>query len=170
MKNISNAINTMLHTADLSSEHVDISQERNATPLHAGEEEQAYKVIDHCISTFGEEALHELQQHIEFLQEDFLAHLYARLTEKNLQLDEKLILSLTAENTLFLQCQEHEEALLAALGEDTDLLKRLQDLRAIAFISQGLLYIRNAKEEKPDASLAEYKVCLKGKLSHFYLR
>ncbi len=174
MKNVTNAINTMIHlyTAEgaLSSTHMDNTEApwRNTMPV--SEEEQAMKVITHCIQTFGGEAMQELEQHIETLQEDFLAHVHSRLAEKNIQLEEKLVLSLSPENTLLLQCQEHEEALLTALGEDDDLRKRLQELRSAAFISQGLHYVMNAQQENPDENLAEYKVCVKGKLSHFYLR
>ncbi len=174
MKNVTNAINSMLHLytapSPLSSEYVDSTPEAYLEHMPVGEEEQALSVITHCVQTFGGEAMQELEQHIERLQEDFLAHVHSRLAENKITLKEKLVLSLSNENMLLLQCQEYEEALLSAFGEDDELQKRLQALRAAAFLSQGLQYIIGAKQEKPEEHLGDYKVCIKGMLSHFYLR
>ncbi len=171
MKNVTNAINTMLHVhkasnVPMNGEKVSSWQEH----MPVAEEEQALSVIEHCVRTFGADALQELEERVELLQEEFLAHVCARLQEKNIRLDERLTLSLSHDNMLVLQCQEHEEALLAVLGEDALLRQRLQNLRAAAFLAQGLQYFSAAKAEKPVSHLGEYHICLKGKLSHFYLK
>ncbi len=180
MKNVTNttnAIDTMLHlhsassTASLDtplSSLENIHQHMPVTP--ANDEEQALNIVEHCLRSFGSDALQELESHMERLQEEFLAHLHTRLQERNIHLDEKLVLSLSNENTLVLQCQEHEEALLVALGEDEALRERLQELRSRALLAHGLQYVVSARDARPTADFAQYKVCVKGMLSHFYLR
>ncbi len=172
MKNVTNAIDTMLHVHKACSTPMNDGELAVSWQEHMPviEEEQALSVIEHCVQTFGQDALQELEERVEILQEEFLAHVRARLQEKNVQLEEKLVLSLSHDNLLVLQCQEHEEALLAALGEDVLLRQRLQSLRSAAFMAQGLHFFAASKKELPAAHLGDYHVCVKGKLSHFYLR
>ncbi len=184
MKNVTtatNAINTMLHVhsaqATESFGNTSSSQQKwqeqicaNATYNAAHEEEQSLNVVTHCLRNFGADALQELENHVERLQEEFLAHLHMLLQEKKIRLDEKLVLSLSNENTLVLQCQEHEEALLTALGENEALHDRLQELRSTALLAHGLHYALSAHDTKVTNNLAQYNVCVKGMLSHFYLK
>ncbi len=172
MKNVTNAINTMLHVhqaSDAAMKDSVLWQEPTST-MSMTDDEQAVSAIEHCIQNFGAEAVQELEEHVESLQEEFLAHVTTLLAEQDIHMDEKLVLSLSSDNTLLLQCQEQEEALLAALGEDALLRTRLQELRATAFLARGLQYMLAAREEKAPSTLAEYNVCVKGKLSHFYLK
>ncbi len=172
MKNVTNAIDTMLHVHKVSNASVNdalvtpILQE----PLSDTDEGQALNIIEHSVKTFGAEATQELEERIERLQEEFLAHVRQRLFEKNIRMDEKLVVSLSHDNMLVLQCQEQEEALLAALGEDEILHERLQQLRSAAFLAQALQYFTASHAEFPEVSTSEYHVCFKGKLSHFYLK
>ncbi len=174
MKKLTNAIDTMLRVHNVSDA---ASLANSASSLHhwqervpVNQEEQALQVVEHCLRTFGPEAMQELESHVEQLQEEFLAHLNTLLLEKNINLNEKLVLNLSNENVLVLQCQEQEEALLAILGENDVLHERLQELRAMALLAHGLQYAISARDAKAAANLAEYNVCVKGKLSHFYLR
>ncbi len=166
MKNVTNAIETMIHVHQASSAAM---KNGDSYPLCLLQEE-AVSAIEHCVNNFGQDAVQELEEYVEALQEEFLAHVHTLLEENSIHMDEKLMLSLSADNMLLLQCQEQEEALLAALGGDTFLRERLQNLRSAAFLARGLQYMLAAKAEKVPAHMAEYNVCVKGKLSHFYLK
>ncbi len=172
VKNVNNAINTMLNVQnELASLNV-------ATPsgtvwqedLPIASQEQTLEIVEHCILSFGIEALQELEEQIEKLQEEFLALLHSLLQAKKIKLKEKLVLSLCSENTLLLQCYEHEESLLAALGENESLNTRLKELRSKALLAQGLNYLLNAKNLNTLKDIPQYKICIKGALSHFYLK
>ncbi len=166
MRNVTNAINTMLHVHQADSAALKSSE---SSPVWLVQEE-AVSAIEQCVQSFGHEAMQELEGYVEFLQEEFLAHVHSLLEERNIHMDEKLMLSLSVDNMLLLQCQEQEEALLSALGEDTEVRERLEQLRSTAFLARGLQYMMAAKAQTPPAHMAEYNVCVKGKLSHFYLK
>ncbi len=166
MKNVSNAINTMLHVHS----DANTAMKNGAEAPVWLEQEEALSAIEHSVRTFGVQAIQDLEEYVEYLQGEFLAHVQSLLQEKNIHMDEKLMLTLSEDNTLLLQCQEHEEALLSALGEDALLREQLENLRSTAFMARGLQYMLAAKAQKVPAHMTEYNVCLKGKLSHFYLK
>ncbi len=172
VRNVINAIDTMLHVHQASSTEV---KSASASPMWEErmplvEQEHALGILESCVQAYGAEALQELEMYVEQLQEEFLAHVANALRERDIHMEEKLVLSLSSDNMLVLQCQEQEEALLAALGEDALLRQRLQTLRSTAFLAKGMQYMLAAKEEVAPTHMAEYNVCVKGQLSHFYLR
>ncbi len=172
VRNVTNAINTMLHVHQASDTAMKgesaLSMWEERMPMV--EQEQALGALEGCVQAYGAEALQELEMYVEQLQEEFLAHVANVLREKDIHMEEKLVLSLSSDNMLVLQCQEQEEALLAALGEDALLRQRLQTLRSMAFLAKGMQYMLAAREDVVPAHMAEYNVCVKGQLSHFYLR
>ncbi len=131
-------------------------------------EEQALSTINRCVKIFGDTATKELEEHMELLQEAFIAHLDTILQKHNISIQEKLTLSLSTDDTLILQCQEQEDALLNALGHDETIVNHLKELRKIALVGRGLDYILAVQADNSDEYLPQYKVCTKGALSHFY--
>ncbi len=181
MKDNTNAIETMLYlqkgdptapnrNAYLYTWHDDKVDAGTASQYDEDSDEQAIATIDQCIKFFGHAATRELEEHMEILQEEFLAHLEQLLQDNNINIQEKLILSLSADNQLILQCQEQEDALLLALGSDKKLLNNLQLLRKAALVSRGLDYILAVQNNNDDNNMPQYRVCTKGALSHFYLK
>ncbi len=181
MKDNTNAIDTMLclQKADMptSTRSIDLNtwylDEQSNMPNHSYSEEsdeQALTTINQCIRFFGHSATKELEGHLELLQEEFLAHLEELLQNNEINIQEKLTISLSSDNQLILQCQEQEEAILAALGTDDPLLKHLQALRKVALISRGLDYILSVQHGDGNTIIPQYNVCTKGALSHFYLK
>ncbi len=176
MKNQSNAIsnflNSMLHlqsTKDIAPMPLTTSaHEQENTRLEP--EEQALHTLSHCIDLFGEQAQEDLSTYMEQLQESFLARMQNIMQHHNIAINEKLLLSLSQNNTIVLECEEHEETLLEILGQDEDLRQQLQELRNAALKIRGLDYFMGAKDTHPAEELGQFKVCTKGALSHFYLR
>ncbi len=178
MKDSTNAINTMLclQKADhITSDpftkplHLTLDFAKSGAQVHVDDEEQALSTISRCVRFFGDTATRELEEHMELLQEAFIAHLENILQKNEIKIQEKLTLSLSTENTLILQCQEQEDELLNALGGDEIIINHLKELRKIALVGRGLNYILAVQASGNDDYLPQYKVCTKGALSHFYL-
>ncbi len=178
MKDNNNAIDTML-----CLQKVDTPTTERARPLYTWDDEydarlgeassehdeQALTTISQCVKLFGHSATKELEEHTDFLQEEFLAHLEKLLQAHDISIQEKLTISLSSDNQLILQCEENEDAILTALGTDETLLKHLQTLRKAALVSRGLDYILAVQTKSDMEFLPPYRVCTKGALSHFYL-
>ncbi len=181
MKDATNAINTMLYlqkadapTPDTTAKPIhsltwDYEEQNAEFEESAAHEKQALSTINRCVKFFGDAATKELEEHMELLQETFIAHLESVLQKHEIVIQEKLTLSLSASDTLILQCQGQEEDLLNALGDDATLLYYLKELRKIALVGRGLDYILAVQADyNNDEYLPQYKVCTKGALSHFY--
>ncbi len=133
-------------------------------------EEQALKTVLACMSKHKCSAHKAIEKHLENLQEIFFQRMTMLLHKKNVTTDEKFVMSLTENNTLCLQCQNDEDILLDALGNDEELLNCLCSLRSFAYIVRALEYFSASQEEYPASSFPQYKVCTKGLLTHFYLK
>ncbi len=181
VKNTTNAVDTMLclqkadstqgkRTANLHLAWSNIENTELGAQYDQDQEEHALGTISRCVNIFGNTATQEIEEQLEFLQEEFLAHLEMLLKKHGINIQEKLTISLTADNKLILQCQEEEELLLTALGDDTKLVKHLQTMQKAALVSRGLDYILAVQNKENLDNLPQYRVCTKGALSHFYLK
>ncbi len=170
---ISNSLKSMLHlqnTKDIAPMQFTTASTCTHKNTSLEPEEQALHTVTHCIDLFGEQAQEDLSTHMEQLQESFLSRMQNIMQHHGIAINEKLLLSLAQNNTIVLECEEHEETLLEILGQDEDLRKQLQDLRMAALRMRGLDYFMGAKDTHPADELGQFKVCTKGALSHFYLR
>ncbi len=131
---------------------------------------QSLMHMTQSIRVLGSSAAEALEEQIELLQNQFMTYLTTLLHEKGIVLEEKITLSLSQHNTLVLECAAHEDALLAALGDNEALVNCLRTLRAAALTERGLQYLTAAQQENISDTMPQYKVCAKGALSHFYLK
>ncbi len=155
--------------------HTGISDEEQAPNCAYKEREhrmssRALDMVQQCMAEFGDSAAQDLEAHMEVLQDAFLAHLNTLLHARGLALEEKIILSLSQHNTLFLECEGDEEIFLNALGDDTELVARLCLLRSAALMQRALQFFLESQTESVPDHMPQYKVCAKGQLSHFYLK
>ncbi len=181
VKDNTNAIDTMLflQKADMPASNrssslpawYDDEKNMDSNVTHEQDsDEQALATVGQCIKFFGQAATKEIEEHMEYLQEEFLNHLEDLLQSHNINIQEKLTISLSSDNQLILQCQEEEDALLSTLGTDELLLKHLHSLRKAALVSRGLDFILSVQNQNHSDNLPQYRVCTKGALSHFYLK
>lgn len=123
------------------------------------------------LSTCGTDAENILEEQLETLQEAFLQKLESTLHKGGVTLTEKLTITLTENQTLVFQSHEDNEELLAALGGCEELQTMFVSLHKLALMSLGLQYMNQAHGPAVlSAHVPQYKMCLKGALSHFYLK
>lgn len=123
------------------------------------------------LSSCGNEAESLLEEQLEALQDAFLQKLESTLRQGGVTLNDKLTITLTENQTLIFQSHEDSDELLAALGGCEELQTMFITLHKLALMSQGLHYMNHAYSPAlPPQHLPQYKMCLKGALSHFFLR
>lgn len=134
--------------------------------------DSALHLLFHAVEQYGELAAAAAEQKLEALQERFLELLYSRLHKAHIEPSDKLSLSLSPDNTLLIQSAADNEVLLAALGSDVALQDMFVELQNLAIASEGLRYLNRTRQQTgaADDGIARYWVCLKGTLSHFYLK
>ena len=135
----------------------------------------ALKNLLDALSTYGDSAERMLEEQLETLQDAFLHKLDSTLVKGGVTLSDKLTISLADNQTLIFQCHEDNERLLAALDSSLEGSEELQDmfvaLHRLAIMVQGMNFVNRSRSPRPlDAGMPQYKMCLKGALSHFYLK
>lgn len=132
----------------------------------------ALDALLNSLSSCGTEAESLLEEQLEALQDAFLHKLESTLRQGGVILNDKLTITLTENQTLVFQSHEdNSDELLAALGGCEELQTMFVTLHKLALMSQGLHFMNHAYSPAlPPANLPQYRMCLKGALSHFYLR
>lgn len=131
----------------------------------------ALDALLNSLSSCGTEVETMLEEQLEAMQDAFLQKLESTLRLGGVILNDKLTITLTENQTLVFQSNEDSDELLAALGGCEELQTMFITLHKLALMSQGLHYMSQAYSPAlPPSNLPQYKMCLKGALSHFYLR
>lgn len=121
-----------------------------------------------------------LEARLDALQEDFLARLTLLMQARGLAPEGRLRLSVAGGNAVLVEGEEDEAAGLYALfAEHQDLSVHFHEMARLAVLAHGMEVTAQAcaaAEENATALadsaalLGRYQMCLKGSLSHFYLR
>lgn len=126
-------------------------------------------VLLQTVSRHGTQAAQQAERQLETLQDCFLTLLHRQLKKTGIVLTEKLTISLGNNQQLLLESGDDNEALLKALAADNDLRDMFRRLRSLAITAQGIHFL-NTAHAADGAPTAEYRMCMKGALTHFYLR
>lgn len=164
MNNTANAISTMVHL----QRGTELFE--NSPAQESAGHNQAITAIRLNIEKYGKTAVAQLVRHIEHLQDAFLHHLSEVVSGSGAKITEKVLFTLGQEDTLLIEYQEENEKLLAALSSNAQLRSILQELKESSLMLRGLQYFQNDAQTVHTQPLPDYKVCLSGSLSHFYLR
>ena len=170
MNKATNNLSTMVHmqqgSASSSPRPLLPPAVKDATPLSP-----AVEYLLDTLSSCGENAEKMLEAELENMQDIFLLKLEAILQQGGVALNDKLTITLTESQTLVFQCNDDSEELLTALGGCEELQEMFVRLHKLALMSQGLHYMNRARSHMLlSTSLPQYKMCMKGPLSHFYLK
>lgn len=126
----------------------------------------------------GEDLSQALEARLDCLQESFMEILNAQLAAGTLKREARLHLYLSPEGRLVVEGEDGDaEKLCELISGNPALQRRFQELARLALLSRGVEVARQAQDalESPESSLenplfGRYHMCLKGPLSHFYVR
>ena len=130
------------------------------------------------LSRDGRELSQALEAHLDSLQESFMVLLHGQLEAGKLELEERLHLYLSPEGRLVVEGSDNDaEKVCELISRKPALQHRFQELARLALLSHGVEVACQAHtalqepELKADNPLfSRYHMCLKGPLSHFYVR
>lgn len=135
------------------------------------------KPLHEFIRTHGEDISEIIEKKMEFLQENFVQILHDQLEKGRISLDMRLVLTLSPQGYLIIEGEgDFADAVQEILSLNPVLSILFAQIRARAVMLQGLEHLQSGLgvslapqggEEEP--ILPQYKMCLKGTLSHFYL-
>lgn len=137
--------------------------------------EQTLRTLTHG----GEELSRALETRLDDLQESFMAQLHSQLAAGRLNLEDRLHLSLSPEGRLVVEGSENDaDKLCELISRKPALQQRFQELSRLAMLSHGVEVVRQAHNALTDVNIdaadnplfSRYHICLKGSLSHFYVR
>lgn len=125
----------------------------------------------------GAQLIPELEEHLDCLQEVFVSLMEHQFAQENFKPSNRLHIYLSAEGKIVVEGSDDEaEKVCAIFSREPQLLQRFKDLARLALLTHGLSVAQCANsdiEENADAEVASlierYHMCLKGKLSHFYV-
>ena len=172
-----NCISAMLHMQSGASEAT--SQARhNPTSGQAltGLDETSVRALN-CLAKDGEGLVTALEARLDELQEAFMGMLNTQLEERHLRPEDRLHLYLSPEGSLVVEGTDNDSALLCdIIARKPDLHKSFKEMAQVAMLSHGVelaTQIQNDMLDHMDDAaplLEHYHMCLKGPLSHFYIR
>lgn len=142
------------------------------TPLPlsvTGEGIRALEGLRDAVRLHGAEALRSAQQRLETLQECFLSIVHRRLSSAGISPVDKLSLHLADDASLSLHTAAGDAHLQELLTADGELQALFTQMHTLALTAQGIEHL-NAAQDTVAASSVRYRACIKGALSHFYLR
>lgn len=134
--------------------------------------------ILHDLERSGSGLVETLELRLEAMQETFMLHLLSCLKEQLLDFDERILLYLSHTGALVVESNEQDaEKLCRIISEHPSLQKYFHTMAKIALLAHGLSVASHAQcalktsTENDDATVfSRYRMCLKGSLSHFYVR
>lgn len=126
----------------------------------------------------GRELSQALEARLDSLQESFMEILNKQLTEGKLRIEERLHLYLSPQGVLVVEGEDSDaEKLCELISANPVLQDRFQELARLALLSRGVEVARLAQDalRNPENSMenplfGRYHMCIKGPLSHFYVR
>ncbi len=173
-----NQIQTMLHLRHLPA----VAAADDGAPLPAPPplDPAARRALD-SLSRIYPLVLPAVEARLEALQDDFIAQLSRKMQGRGLAPQGRLRLSPAAGNTVLVEGEEDEAAGLRALFEACPYLGDLfHEMARLAVLAHGMEVTSQAYTGEGNnlaavvadntALLGRYQMCLKGSLSHFYLR
>ncbi len=172
-------------TAD-SHNHIDVmlrvqsglsSPPQELLPLQEAEEEKLLPALQ-GLSLDGKSFVRILEGRLDSMQEIFLDMLNAQLAEHCLRPEGRLQLFLSPAGDLTVEGNAHDSALLQEIIAQNPLLQRqFQEMAQVALLSHGMdmavqasSCLLDQQEQTENPQLGRFHLCLKGSLSHFYLR
>ena len=131
-----------------------------------------------CLEQDGPMLLRTLDEQIEQLQEDFVTGLRTQMPEEQLGLGERLHLCLSAEGKMLVDGADSDvEKVSNVLANRPELQNTFRELAKLSLLSHGIdvacqaqAALRDADAEGNSVMFSHYHACLKGQLSHFYVR
>ena len=125
----------------------------------------------------GEGLVTALEARLDELQEAFMGMLNTQLEERHLRPEDRLHLYLSPEGSLVVEGTDNDAALLCdIIARKPDLQNSFKEMAQVAMLSHGVELATQIQTDMLDhmedaAPLLEhYHMCLKGPLSHFYIR
>lgn len=130
------------------------------------------------LSRNGQDLAQALEARLDCLQESFMQILRKHLDAGKLTLEARLHLFLSPEGRLVVEGEDGDaEKLCELISGEPALQRRFQELARLALLARGVDVARQAQNalESPQNSpenplFGRYHMCLKGSLSHFYVR
>ncbi|WP_165174613.1 hypothetical protein [Desulfovibrio sp. ZJ369] len=130
------------------------------------------------LSRNGQELSDALEARLDCLQESFMEILNNQMAADTLKGETRLHLYLSPEGRLVVEGEDGDAEKLCELIAGAPVLqRRFQELARLALLSRGVEVARQAHEalKSPESSpenplFGRYHMCLKGSLSHFYVR
>jgi len=173
-----NCISAMLHMQSGASETAAVERRSlpSGQPL-SGLDETSSRTL-HCLAKNGESLVLALEERLDSLQETFMDILNSQLEARHLRPEDRLHLYLSAEGTLMVEGNDNDAALLCdIITRRPDLQKSFKEMARVAMLSHGVELaaqmhndIADQADDAANPMLGHYHMCLKGPLSHFYIR
>lgn len=134
--------------------------------------------ILHSLECSGSGLVEALELRLEAMQETFMVQLQSCLGEQFPEFDERILLYLSPMGDLVMESKEQgAEKLCRIISEHPSLQKYFHTMAKIALLVHGLSVASHAQcalkadTENEDVTIfSRYRMCLKGSLSHFYVR
>lgn len=167
-----NHIDAMLHVQPDTPHSVP----QEMPPLQKEEEKLLPTLQD--LSFEGKNFVQILEDRLDSMQKIFMDMLNSQLKEYCLQPEELLQLSLSSTGTLQVDGNAHDAAILhKILAQQPSLQQQFQEMAQIALLSHGMDItvqacnsLFNTQEEQETPPLEKFHMCVKGTLSHCYIR
>lgn len=129
----------------------------------------------------GAQLVPELEEHLDVLQEAFVSLMERQFDQEKFTPANRLHIFLSAEGNLVVEgADDDAEKVCAIFSREPQLLQRFKELAKLALLTHGLSVAQCAQAEiegggdafdaEAASLLGRYHMCLKGALSHFYVR
>lgn len=126
----------------------------------------------------GDSLVEALEARLETMQEAFMAQIRSQVEEVGLKLESRLLLYLSPAGKLVVEGNDADaEGLCGIITQQPGLQRLFQQMAQAALLSHGLAMASQAQqalaardETLEDPLFSRYHMCLKGPLSHFYIR
>ena len=172
-----NSISAMLHMQSGASEATSSARHYPTSgQALSGLDETSVRALN-CLAKDGEGLVTALEARLDELQEAFMGMLNTQLEERHLRPEDRLHLYLSPEGSLVVEGTDNDAALLCdIIARKPDLQKSFKEMAQVAMLSHGVelaTQIQNDMLDHMDDAaplLEHYHMCLKGPLSHFYIR
>lgn len=175
-----NHLASMVHMQSGSSPVVaaavepDSATDADASALLAG---RASRALQNLVRD-GNELSQALEKHLDSLQESFMALLQGQMEDDNLSLEDRLHLYLSPEGRLVVEGNDSDtEKVCEIISRKPVLQRRFQELARLALLSHGVevacqahAALQKQEQQVENPLFSRYHMCLKGPLSHFYIR
>ena len=146
------------------------------SPL-AGLVEPTIQIL-HDLERSGVSLVEALEARLEVMQEAFMAQIHNKVERQHLKLEDRLLLYLSPAGQLVVEGNEADaDNLCHIISQQPQLQRHFQQMAQVALLSHGLTVAAQAQqalasgdEIMEEPLYSRYHMCLKGPLSHFYIR